>query len=147
MLQTLPTASAVITESVVRSRTRGVREYSPSDPFITELRYDEGVTPAFNPVKPVPHRIKFQLPPPRPNVDDFETCVMDLSRVYLSDRYIIVVFDWTLQYIDNRNLHPREVFKLVPRDILHVFCNHHLHGILQITVQDRLLEQRRLNSW
>ena len=32
------------------------------------------------------------------------------------------IFGWTCQYIDNRNLNPRNVFKLVPRDILHFFA-------------------------
>ena len=118
---TAEAASAVITQPVPPVPLFTQR-YSPSAPLVTRLRYDEGRTPRFKPVKPVPHSAKFQLPPPRPNPNDFDAVVMALSRVYLPDRYIMAIFGWTCQYIDNRNLNPRNVFKLVPRDILHFFA-------------------------
>ena len=40
------------------------QEYSPNKPFVTPVLYDDGLTPVFEPVEPVPHDAKFQLPPP-----------------------------------------------------------------------------------
>ena len=85
------------------------------------VHYDEGTTPRFKPTKVKPHDAKFQLPRPRPDTHNFEAVVMALTRVYLPDRYIMKVFRDTLTYIDNRGLHPRDIYKLVPRDILHFF--------------------------
>ena len=98
------------------------QEYSPSKPFVTPVVYDGGLTPAFEPVEPVPHDVKFQFAPPRPNPDDFEAVVIALTRVYAPDDYILKVFVNTLAYITNRKLNPRRVFKLIPRDILHFFA-------------------------
>ena len=97
-------------------------EYSPDHPFVNMLTYDRGATPEFNPTKVVPHAAKFQLPRPKPDVDDVEGTITALSRVYLSDRYVMHVYSSTLAYIKARKLHPRDVYKLVPRDIFHFFA-------------------------
>ena len=76
----------------------------------------------FKPVQPVEHDAKFQMPPPRPNCDNFEDVVMALTRVYLPDRYVLKVFGNTLTYIQKRHLRPQRTFKIVPRDILHLFA-------------------------
>ena len=47
---------------------------------------------------------------------------MALTRVYLPDGYIMKVYQDTLQYIHRRKLNARDVYKLVPRDIMHFFA-------------------------
>ena len=97
-------------------------EYTPCRPYVMPVAYDSGVTPVFKPKTITHHEAKFQLPPPRPNPDDFEAVVMALTRVYIPDGYIFKVFGHTLQYIAKRKLHPRVCYKIVPRDIVHFWC-------------------------
>ena len=111
-------ASAVhITAPIATAPT----QYTPGKPFVVPIAFDEGATPTFKPTKVKPHDAKFKLPPPRPNIKDFQAVVMALTRVYLPDRYLLKIYRDTLAYIAKRKLHPRSIFKIVPRDILHFF--------------------------
>ena len=110
--------SATVSDPVIAPTAE---EYAPDKPHVVPVAYDEGVTPVFKPYAIKPHDAKFQLPPPRPDNSDFNAVVMALTRVYLPDRYIMKVYRHTQQYIHKRNLHPRHVYKLIPRDIVHFF--------------------------
>ena len=112
-------ASAVV--SAVENVAAVAPEYTSSKPFVVPVTYDEGATPVFKPTNPNHHAAKFQLSPPRPDYNSVDAVIMALSRVYLPDRYLIKIFRDTLIYIVRRELHPRDVYKLVPRDILHFF--------------------------
>ena len=112
-------ASATVSEPQVEPTSD---EYTPGKPYVVPVAYDEGVTPVFKAKTVKPHQPKFQLTPPRPDKDNFEAVVMALTRVYLPDGYIMKVYQNTLQYIRRRRLNARDVYKLVPRDILHFFC-------------------------
>ena len=127
-------ASAVV--SAVENVAAVAPEYTSIKPFVVPVTYDEGATPVFKPTKPKHHAAKFQLPPPRSDYNNVDTVIMALSRVYLSDRYLIKIFRDTLLYIARRELHPRDVYKLVPDDILHFFViiYYILHGLLQVAV-------------
>ena len=107
--------------SAVESAASGTPEYTSSKPFVVPVTYDEGATPVFKPKKPKHHAAKFQLPPPRPDSNNVDAVIMALSRVYLPDRYLLKILRDTLIYIVKRKLNPRDVYKLVPRDILHFF--------------------------
>ena len=113
------TASAVV--SAVENVPAVAPEYTSNKPFVVPVTYDEGATPVFKPTKPKHHADKFQLPPPRPDYNNVDAVIMALSRVYLPDTYLIKIFRDTLLYIFRRELHPRDVYKLVPRDILYFF--------------------------
>ena len=98
-------------------------EYTPGKAYVIPVAYDGGVTPVFKPKTVKSHDAKFQLPPSRPDNDEFEAVVFALTCVYLSDRYIIMkVYRNTLQYIHKGKLNRRDVYKLVPRDIMHFFA-------------------------
>ena len=93
---------------------------------------DEGSTPVFKPVQPVEYDAKFQMPPPRPNCENFEDVLITLTRVYLTDRYVLKVFGNTLTYIQKRHLRRQRTFKIVPRDILHFFSMIHYMGYCRL---------------
>ena len=97
-------------------------EYSPDKPLIQMLSYDDGTTPVFKPTKVRPQDAKFKLPPPRPDSNNIDAVIKALTSVYLPDRYIMHVYKSTLAYIAKRQLHPRDVYKLLPRDIFHFFA-------------------------
>ena len=112
-------ASATVSEPVATGPTS---PYTPGKPFVVPVAYDEGPTPVWKPKTVKPHEAKFQLPPPRPDNNDLTAVIMALTRVYLPDGYIMKCYKHTLQYIAKRKLHPRQCYKIVPRDILHLFC-------------------------
>jgi len=90
----------------------------------------------FKPTKLKPHDAKFQLPPPRPDTNNFQAVVMALTRVYLPDSYVFKVYRDTLGYIAKRGLHPRQVYKLVPRDIVHFFCMIYYMGYCRLPAKE-----------